>query len=214
MKTNLGFCLSRLFLSEKYEIPRSKKNYVGLVKLKQYILFEFDNNKPTTVWRRIDKGIWKSEPFVGYQLIMNYSIKEFKKKRIVLTKALKLHWTKVCNNVEDVHGDLTHFNILIDSNSDFHYIDMKPGSHSKLYDIYYFYAYLNQCIQRCTSIRQVEKNEIVQLLNELIQSLKLYSSATEYRRDIATMNIPVSSGLKKTNAYLNEFSNVLEKNFH
>ena len=210
MKTSIGLGISRLLLQERYEIPKPNGDYIGLVKLKEYILFEFDNYTPIAVWR-LDKGVWSSEPFIGYQLIVEYTIQEFKKKKDALKNALALHWTKVCNSLDAIHGDLTHFNILVDSNNEFHYIDRKSGNHSKLYDIYYFYAYLNQCLHRCTSIGHNERNEIVQLLNELLESLNLYNSSTEYLTDVSTMNIPASSGLINQEAYLTEFTKVIEK---
>ena len=210
MKTQVGRIVGNMVMRATYEVPHLNSQYLGLVKLNNYILFEMTGNTPTKVWRK-ENGNWKNESYIGDQLIEEYSIVEFTKKRNLIFRALQSHWFNIKEDKRAIHGDLTHFNILISVSEEIFYIDKKSADHSRLYDIYYFYAYLRQCLSRCSTLSEKEEAEIINLLDDIIVELNLYQNKEEYIADLEKLNIPKVSGLTSLNAYLSEFRRLLNQ---
>lgn len=210
--TYLGHLLG-FFFKEDFDPPNEKADYIGIKKEDRLIFFEMDGSIPVKVWRTNDSTSgWVSEPFVGYQIISDYSIAEFNRKHELILKALKLHWTKI-ENTGQIHGDLTHFNILYNKKGKLFFIDeQKDVENSPLFDFFYFYSYLNQSISRRKRISKAEKESILNFLGSLITSVCSYSNYDDFRADFDAIDIPAITGIKKENQkmFLQEFHDLFD----
>ncbi len=211
LKTDIGFRMSSFF---KYEIkvPKDNTEYVGIIKGNKKILFEMKNNNPIWVWRKKGNDTWAKESFLGYQLISEYTLKEFDSKYHLIESALKIHWDSINKTPTKIHGDFTHFNILYDKNGNIHFIDRKCHENSKLFDFFYFYAYLKQSIFRCSTLSVKEKRKIILHIESIIKNVCQYHSKKEFIKDYGQMNIPKICGLldKNRTIYMIDFFNLFE----
>ena len=178
------------------EVPNPKSSYVGIVKGERKILFELSKQEPTRVWRSEASSKWIAESFLGRQLIGAYSLNEFKSKWSYIERTLNDHWKKFCNTIDVVHGDLTHFNVLIAPDDSLNLIDDKAHLNSRLYDFFYFYSYLNQCLSRCKTLSDEDREIIVNDLKSLIRTVCAYSSKESLDKDFNVIEIPKVCGLK------------------
>ena len=210
LKTDLSFFLN-LLIRQKLSVPKLKGDYIGIVKQGVIIFFELENKKPKWVWRRNDNAIWEKSLFLGYQLISEYTVKQFSSKYKLIEKTLKKQWDLVNENVINIHGDFTHFNILYNEKEELHFIDRKSQAHSKLFDIFYFYSYLRQCLSRCRTLSEKEELIIVARIKDIIKKVCLYESEIDMKMDYDRLNIPEVSGLIDKNTYMDDFFCVLKK---
>ena len=185
----------RSFFKKKLDTPKHDGKYLGILKPDKCILFEMENNKPTFVWKKTNNSKWEKSDFLGYQLISEYTVHEFSQKHDLIEKALQTHWKAVNNDSSNIHGDFTHFNILHNENSELFFIDKKSDNHSKLYDFFYFYAYLNQCISRCSTLNKSEKKLIIDKLKFILKGVCRYHSKNQFEKDFLNLNIPKVHGL-------------------
>lgn len=212
LKTNLGFLILSLS-GLKIEVPNKDAEFVGIVKRGNYILFEMKNNIPIQVWRKNSNKLWINEPFIGYQLISRYTVKEFNSKYGLIETSLKKHWDSLTNNKSfKVHGDLTHFNILYDNSNNIYYIDSKKHENSKLFDFFYFYTYLKQCFTKTSTLTEKEKDEILKNINSILTKTCVYSSKNSFDSDFNQIKMPYYHGLSKKNLkkYLDDFHKLFE----
>ena len=194
LKSRLGFYISSIF-SYSFSTPNTNQNYVGIIKMDRYILFELDqNNIPIHVWRKSADQSWIKEKFIGFQLLSDYSLAEFNNQSFLIEKAFRLKWQQL--NQENLsHGDFTHFNILVDTDYNIHFIDDKAHQNSKLFDFFYFYSYLEQCINRCKSISDSDKLSILKFLEDIIFKVCNYSSDIDFFNDCNAIILPEKWGL-------------------
>ncbi|NQU33646.1 MAG: hypothetical protein HQ521_10455 [Bacteroidetes bacterium] len=208
MSTIVGYFFSSFF---KYvvTVPYENGEFLGIVKGDNIILFEMVNNTPVKVWRNTENR-WKEEAFIGYQIITEYSVNEIRFKRKLIKEALKTHWNAVNSSVENIHGDLTHFNILVDDGKGFHFIDKKRIKNSKLFDFYYFYAYLKQSLIRCRTLNASDKLKTIAIIETILKEVCQYKSYSEFIYDFEQIVIPEISGLQNNTKYnhLNDFGNL------
>jgi len=211
LKTKLGFIIN-YFIRYELEVPNSEDEYLGIVKGEKRVLFELLNNIPVKVWRQDKNLSWVDEPFLGYQLITEYTLREIRLKQAIIKTALKIHWGSVNETLDNIHGDLTHFNILIAENQKIHFIDRKVITNSKLFDFFYFYAYLKQSIVRCSSLKANHKSQIISIIETIIIKVCKYESFLVFRNDFEQIDIPKSCGLLEKNKtqYLKDFFNMFE----
>lgn len=199
------------FLSQQnIEVPHEGE-YLCLIKPTNFILFEFDNNNtPNKVWRKDNNNKWDYENFLGYPLILNYSLSEFEIKLPLIKKALESHWKNINDNPTLIHGDYTHSNVLISSklNSKLILIDNKSNNHSKLFDIFYFYSYYIQGVNRSKSNQLSDKKIIQEKLARIIKSICVYPDEKSLEQDIQDLNIPNLHGLYNVNDQIIEFKNL------
>jgi hypothetical protein len=194
LKSRLGFYISSIF-SYSFNTPNANLNYLGIIKMDRYILFELDNNNiPIHVWRKSSDQSWIKEQFIGFQLLSEYSLAEFHNQSSIIEKAFHLKWQEL-NQKNLSHGDFTHFNILVDTDQKIHFIDYKAHQNSKLFDFFYFYSYLEQCLDRCQSISDSDKLSILKSLEDIILKVCDYSSDIDFFNDCNTIIIPEKWGL-------------------
>jgi serine/threonine-protein kinase RIO1 len=145
-------------------------------------------------------------------LIAEYTISEFRLKYDIIYNVLEKHWNDVLADRSNIHGDFTHFNILIDKKNKIHLIDKKSTNHSKLFDFFYFYSYLIQSLKRSKSLPKSDFKEIEDQIKHIIKEICHYDSIEEFRRDIENMNIPDSNGLTDVRTQKDAFKNILLNN--
>ena len=181
---------------------------MGIVKNKKILLIDLANGEPQTVWRE-QEDKWEREPFLGYQLISAYSLKEFNNKRELIKEALERQWEKVLEDPLNIHGDFTHFNILVGEDNNLHFIDRKEMKNSILFDFFYFYAYLRQCLSRCKTLTKGDENQIVEGFKNLILSICKQAN-DKTRDDLLAIQIPQICGLidSRKQEFLADFKSI------
>jgi len=208
LKSRIGFYISSIF---KYSLktPNNNLNYIGIIKENRFIFFEMDNNNfPVNVWKMSDDKKWVPENFIGFQLLSEYSLVEFNKNYLLIEEAFSIQW-KQLNLQQIVHGDFTHFNILVDFTNKIHFIDCKSHINSKLFDFFYFYSYLNQCLCICQTISHIDKEMILEKLEVLIVKVCEYSSESDFLNDVREIKFPEKWGLRNEDkeTYVLNFQN-------
>tara|TARA_B110000908_G_C10222907_1_gene436321 strand:- start:522 stop:1295 length:774 start_codon:yes stop_codon:yes gene_type:complete len=200
------------FFKTVHHTPHNNNNFIGLIKNDTPILFEIKDQTPIKVWRLNSLKVWIQEDFIGYQLLSEYSKKEYFKKKNLIKESLKTHWELLISDINNVHGDLTHFNILYKNDKIF-FIDKKSKNHSKLFDFFYFYTYLHQCFENCQTITSVELDTIINDLSKTIVNICQYKTKNEVCHDINTFNIPNEIGIKDIKKYKLQFENIFTESF-
>ena len=208
MKSDIGFILSYL-LSQKIDVPKVGCEYIGIIKQGKIILFEIENNEAIAVWRKDVDDKWERSEFLGYQLLSEYTVSEFNAKIKLIDKALRIHWDSVNENVNNIHGDLTHFNILYGAKEELFFIDERSDKHSKLFDFYNFYTYLRKCLSNCVTLNPEDEKVIVDQLDLIVGNICNYKSENEMKRDIENMNIPEFCILNGGHVFSNDFIKII-----
>jgi hypothetical protein len=194
LKSTIGFYISSIF-RHSFNTPNANPNYLGIIKMDRYIYFELNNhNIPVYVWRKSSNQIWTKEQFIGFQLFSNYTLTEFQNKSSVVEKAFGLQWEEL-NKKKPSHGDFTHFNILVDTDLNIHFIDNKAHQNSKLFDFFYFYSYLEQCLDRCQTMTNTDKSTVLISLEVIILKICEYSSKNDFLIDFNSIVLPEKWGL-------------------
>ena len=82
------------------------------------------------------------EDFKGLPIHYDFSLNYIPNKK-PLIKILRIHLEKLLDNKISIHGDLTHYNILVNNKKHVSIIDSKPNPNytSILTDFFYFYSY-------------------------------------------------------------------------
>jgi len=206
LKSTIGFYISSIF-RHSFNTPNTNPNYIGIIKMNRCIYFELNNhNIPVYVWRKSLNQLWAKEKFIGYQLLSNYTLNEFQIKSSIIENAFNLQWQKL-NKKKLSHGDFTHFNILVDIDQNIHFIDDKAHQNSKLFDFFYFYSYLEQCLDSCQTITNTDKSIVLTSLEIIILKICEYSSENDFLNDFNSIILPEIWGLinKKKQNYLKSF---------
>ena len=194
LESRIGFYISSIF-KYSFTTPNNNPNYIGIIKGSRFILFEMDNNNsPINVWRMSNHKDWVQQKFIGFQLLSQYSLIEFNKKYSLIEKAFSIQWDKLKLNTI-VHGDFTHFNILVDLNDKIHFIDDKAHVNSKLFDFFYFYSYLNDRLCRCQTINDIDKKIVLEKLEVMIMKVCNYSLESDFLNDVKDINLPEKWGV-------------------
>lgn len=212
LKSKLGLNLISL-LKSNMEAPKESATFVGIVKHGNEILFELNDNNPIQVWRRDSNNKWNKSEFLGYPLIEKYTFEEYNQKEDLLKDILNTHWLNVQNSSSHIHGDFTHFNILYTKNNQFNLIDKKGNKHSKLFDHFYFYSYLVQCLGKCSTLSLSDHNSILKKLGAIITDVCQYKSRSSFDEDIQRMNIPPISGLENPKQDTQKFKSLFDSTF-
>jgi len=198
MKSRVGSLINSLV---KYEIetPSDKAEFIGIYKTNKIILFELKNEIPIKVWKKYDGTEWVQEDFIGFPLISEYSVREFKEKKQLIENALTIQWDKVMFNKSNIHGDFTHFNILYYNNNNIHFIDYKRIDNSILFDFYYFYSYLKQSIYKSKILSVKQKEEIMTIIESIIIKTCNFDSKDRYLEEYNQLVIPNKCGISDQN---------------
>lgn len=208
-RSYLGFLLSSI-LQYKIQVPDSNNEYIGIIKGKKKILFEMDNTTPKYVWREYEDNNWIKEKFFGFQLISVYTLEEFQLKLSLIEKAFQLHWSNLLTD-KYVHGDFTHFNILLGIEQEIVFIDRKSHKNSNLFDFFYFYSYFKQCLERCNTISLDDTNLILDSLEDTILSVCDFKDVSSFVLECNEIMLPNHWGLNEEDKqnYLIIFSKLL-----
>lgn len=194
----------RSFFKTFVETPNDA-SHIGLIKANKSIFFEFNMHEPVSVWKKEGDRDWEKSKFLGYPLILEYTLFDFNKNKNTIYQALQLHWNAVKQNKSNIHGDLTHFNILHNEKGELFFIDKKDSNHSKLFDFFYFYAYYKQCICKCVTLNVSDRNLIISDLKKIIRTVCIYESEEELNTDFFNINIPSIHGLVDVESLKKDF---------
>jgi hypothetical protein len=193
-KSKFGHFLSNLLTSNKIEISflDSKNVKIGYKNNSKVVLFGFDEeNNPVEVYKKNGKGLWDKTSFLGYTLIEKYTKEEYFNKRESIAIALKKRWKEILSG-KDLHGDFTHFNILLSPNNIPKFIDDNTCENSKLFDHFYFYSYYLQSLKRCKTISKKDVLEIKINLQSLIKNI---CSSEDLKGLLSSINTKAAYGL-------------------
>ena len=209
LNTNIGFLFSSI-LKYEIEVPDINNEYVGIIKGNKKILFEMNDSYPECVWREDENKKWVKEIFFGFQLISSYTLDEFELRFNLIEKAFQLHWSNLMTD-KYVHGDFTHFNILIGSDQEIIFIDRKSHKNSNLFDFFYFYSYFKQCLERCITISQEDTNLILESLEDIILRVCDFKDLSVFVLECNKIILPNYCGLNKKDKqiYLTSFCSIL-----
>ena len=194
------------FFKRHIDTPVNDGSYIGLLKPNKHILFELKDNEPIAVWKKIKSFPWEKNDFLGYQLISEYTLTEFNRKHELIRKALQTHLNNINENPANIHGDLTHFNILYNANEELFFIDKKSTKHSKLFDFFYFYAYFIQCISRCSTLPEADKLIITNSLKAIIKDVCKCAFERKPKED--HLNLPEVHGLGNIDSLKKDFISI------
>ena len=212
-KTNFGHQLGKLNKNDilKIEVPQNKNIKIGYKNNNKIIFFEFDkNDNPIKILKKNESETFTEFEFLGYSIIENYTKKEYHKKRSFIKQALEKRWQEITES-KILHGDFTHFNVLLSQENKIHFIDAKKVENSVLFDHFYFYSYFIQCLEKCQTISTKEVLEIKIDLQNIISSIL---DTNVIKEILNTIKIEDAVGLipsERKNKFT-EFSNFLLKN--
>lgn len=212
-KTKFGHYLSEFLTQNTISISSlNTPNFcIGYKNGPKLLLFDFDKeNNPTAVYKKGTLGNWEKSTFLGYTLIEKYTKQEYFSKREQIAIVLKRRWEEILNG-EGLHGDFTHFNVLISAEDKIVFIDANSCENSKLFDHFYFYSYYVQCLERCNTISKKDVFEIKNDLQNLIKTICYSKDLESLLRNISTKEAVGLFPLEKEGKII-EFSNFLLKN--
>jgi hypothetical protein len=210
-KTRIGHFLSSFSASSKMKVKITEGNSIKLGYKNQgkIIYFTLDDfNNPTSIIKESSNNIFQNTPFLGYSIIEEYSKKEYFKKREFIKLALLNRWNEVENN-NILHGDFTHFNVLLSVENKLSFIDEKQVENSKLFDHFYFYSYYIQCLEKCETISNTDVNEIKVDLQKMLSDI---FKGADIKAIINQIDVEDAIGINDKETKFNEFSNFLLKN--
>lgn len=191
-KTKLGSLLA-VCLNQKITIklPKEATIFIGYQNKEKLIFFEFNKeNKPISVYKK-ENDIWLKSDFLGFSLIENYSVEEYFLKREIIKEALTIQWKKN-QDKKQLHGDFTHFNILVDAKKKISFIDEKEVKNSVLYDHFYFYAYYIQCLERS---REVTQDDVEKIKKDVLNIIKSICKTDNLSSALKSINLNDATGL-------------------
>lgn len=210
-KTIVGhyFSFFTHYKKEKNFVLENQNIKIGYKNNGKLLLFSFDKkNNPKEVYKKNQQNLWNNFPFLGYSIIEKYTKEEYYYKRKFIKKALEKRWKEINNN-KGLHGDFTHFNILLSSKKKIFFIDEKKTVNSKLFDHFYFYSYFMQCLSRCKTI---SPKDILEIKKDLQIIIKNICKVNDKKVLLINLNIEDAIGLSvlEKDKRLIEFSNFLK----
>ena len=211
-KSKIGHYLSYFLNFKKIKINFKKESnsVLGYVSNGKTILFCFDkNNNPVKVYDKKATNFWQENSFLGYTIIEEYTKKNYFSNRENIISALKKRWKEI-EKGEKLHGDFTHFNILVAAKNELIFIDEKKVKNSKLFDHFYFYSYYLQCLERCKTISKNDVLEIKTDLQNLIKKICKFNNQAALLPVLNAINTDDAKGLisSKKEEKLLEFRNI------
>ena len=193
-KTRVGhFFYNLLFLKRKKLNLPGKNIQIGYYNNNKLILFEFEKQQPIFVYKK-NNNSWVKLPFLGYSLIESYSKNEYFKKKKNIEEVLAHRWKQIMDG-QSLHGDFTHFNILINDKDKFVFIDEKKVSNSPLFDIYYFQSYYFQCLENCKTISKKNTLEVKRDFNHIVKNVLKYTDEKDLIKYVNLIDNSFAFGL-------------------
>lgn len=212
-KTNLGHQLSTLNKKNivSLYVPENKNLKLGYNNNNKIIFFEFDkNDTPIKILKSNNSLVFEEFNFLGYSIIEGYTKSEYFNKRNYIKKALEKRWKEINQN-EILHGDFTHFNVLLSQENELCFIDAKKVDNSILFDHFYFYSYFVQCLEKCQTISNDDVSEIKIDLQKIIFGICKIGAT---KKELTAINIKDAVGIMSSerDSKLIEFSKFLLRN--
>lgn len=174
------------------------------------VMFEMDRERleVTRVWRGIEENEFRAEPFLGYPVFYDYTKSEIGQVGR-LGSFLRNHWFHLKEGGAS-HGDLTHYNLLINPRGRVRAIDAKTRRvQSALTDLFYFYTFFLHVLNKHLRSDSTRYQTIISQLDSIFISIfseddhvELLSLASQVRPS----DLPNSAALQ----YTSEFSRVIE----
>lgn len=211
-KTNFGHYLGKLNRKDilKIKLPENKNLKIGYKNNNKIIFFEFDkNDNPINILKKNESEVFEESKFLGYSIIESYTKKEYFKKRNFIKQALEKRRQETSES-KILHGDFTHFNVLLSQENNIYFIDDKKVENSVLFDHFYFYSYYIQCLERCQTI---SNDEVLEIKTDLQIVIKNDLKLEDTKQFLNQINIDDAIGLipSERKHKLTEFSNFLLK---
>lgn len=132
------------------------------------VLFEFDasGSSVQAIWRDCDGNGFEQEAFIGYPVFYDYISDEIE-HRAVLLEYLKSYWSKMKAGYP-CHGDMTHYNLLIDRSGQIQAIDEKSRpEHPILMDLFYFYTFFRYSLDKHVKKSSARHAKLVEQLDRI-----------------------------------------------
>ena len=218
-RTILGHWLYVIFTFNRKISTMIPKEGIELAYInhEKQVLFEFNNiDLPVKVYKgKRDESNWNKNDYFGLPLITEYSKKEFNKKWELIQSALEQRWKMLMTgnpfNKYELHGDFTHFNILISNDNLLIEIDQKEITNSILFDHFYFYAYLCQCLSLCSTLSKTDREEIQKKLDKLIIDVCVFDDYNTKIKILNTISLKDAIGLQNPNYSFDKFKQLFLK---
>jgi len=207
MRTYGGRACAQVFRKEVAS-PDGQSRMLGIAKPTKMVLFEMDGLSPKRVWRQTRKAAWENEAFSGYPLIENYSHTELQSKLATIRLVVRDHWTEI-NARGRIHGDFTHFNVLLNDSNEITKIDERPMENSLIFDLFYFYSYLTKNVRRSRlNSSEAQRSAFIEDLSLVIREVLSSSKKSDLAEQMSRMVIPERCGLAPGNweAQIREFN--------
>ncbi|NCA85471.1 MAG: hypothetical protein EOM83_07845 [Clostridia bacterium] len=211
-KTRAGHHLYRiLFLNKKHhnETVNDNIKLIYINKGKQ-VQFEFTAGAPKWVHtgKLNDKSLTKTS-FKGLPLLFNYSLYEFEKTYPLIEKVLRSRWELLRESPDQytLHGDYTHLNVVVDENYQTTEIDQKAVTNSILFDHFYFYSYLMQCLGRCRTLPEKQYQIIERKMADLLKNIFDKENKNDLIKWISEISLDDAPGLMYPEKSLHNFRN-------
>ena len=207
-KSNLGHYFSKLFRTQKVKLslPENSNTKIIYRNDNNLVYFDFENSTIKKIHKKLNNNKFLSINFLGYSLIESYSAEEYFTKRDNIIKAIKARWSELVSG-ERLHGDFTHFNILLSTDGKIKFIDNKVIDNSILFDHFYFYGYYLQCLKKCKTINKKDVSIIKYDLQDIIFNTCKSSFKKEYLQSI---KLDAAIGLTNNSReiFLNDFKQI------
>ncbi len=177
------------------------------------VQFDFDNKfRPIRVFTGKFNSLTLIEnKYLGLPLLTEYTLTEFNSKYPLIKRALMIRWSiiKKTKSHHKLHGDFTHFNVLSDDSGQLSEIDGKCIVNSDIFDHYYFYSYLRQCLSKCITLSKNDFTTITTILDRLILDVFQIESLGFLLNLLSKVVIEDAKGLANPKASLDTFKELL-----
>ena len=207
-RSSSGHFLSRLISSSTIisDVP-TKSVSLGYQSRDKIILFE-PNAGTYNIWSRaLNSDVWSNSSFLGYPIVYKYDKEHILGRLPIIKRALSDHWEDLKKNgASHLHGDFTHFNILINERNAINYIDQKTTSNNILFDHFYFYNYLLQCLTLCETLSSSDRSDILNRIKDFFRNSEM-NQINSFEEMIDDINLDECWGLRP------RFKNLAKKNF-
>ncbi len=196
-RTKIGHFLSGVLKNSIVvkDIPTTEAS-IGYQSRDKLILFKRELNSYSVWSRNSNSTSWNKESFLGLPLIYKYELDHIRNRIPLIKSTLAAHWNNLKKEgSKHIHGDFTHFNILIDAKDHINYIDKKNCNQNILFDHFYFYSYLIQCLTLCESLPDKDFLIIKKEIESILVELKI-NQLNDFERQVEQIELAECWGLK------------------
>ena len=173
------------------------------------VMFETDASGASVsqVWRGHGNDEFRPEPFIGYPVFYDYRSDTIEQGS-ELTGFLKKHWSAVKGGYP-CHGDMTHYNLLVDSAGRIRSIDAKPHNRCGiLTDLFYFYAFFRYSLDKHIAKGTVQHQKLIDQLGRIYRGVFADDCSSELAGPLSEIH-PAEIGNEKVMRYMSEFNRVI-----